>query len=73
MGREEWAVNGGMKKWVGQWDKRDELFRNGFREETGFPMTEKRQGSRALRVVVKYAVQAAKKNGRPAMGRAFGE
>ena len=29
-------MNGGMKKWVGQWPKRDELLSNGFREEIEF-------------------------------------
>ena len=39
-GREERGVNGGMKKWVGRWPKREELVRNGFREEIGLPMTD---------------------------------
>ena len=32
-GREERGVNGGMKKWVRLWQKREELLRNDFREE----------------------------------------
>ena len=36
-GREETGVNGGMKKLVGRWPKREELLRNGFREEIGLP------------------------------------
>ena len=39
-GREERGVNGGMKKWVGHWPKREELLRNGFREEIWLPMTD---------------------------------
>ena len=39
-GREERGVNGGMKKLVGRWPKREELLRNGFREEIGLPMTD---------------------------------
>ena len=42
MGREERGVNGEMKKWVGQWPKREELLRNGFREEIGLPKTDTR-------------------------------
>ena len=47
-GREERGVNGGMKKWVGQWPKREERLRNiyreerlrnGYREEIGLPKT----------------------------------
>ena len=33
-------VNGRIKKWVGWWPKREELLRNGFREEIGLPMTD---------------------------------
>ena len=33
-------VNSGMKKWVGQWPKREELLRIDFREEIGLPMTD---------------------------------
>ena len=33
------GVNGGMKKRVGRSSQREELFRNGFREEIGLPMT----------------------------------
>ena len=33
-------VNGGMKTWVGRWPKREELLRNGCREEIGLPMTD---------------------------------
>ena len=40
MGREEREVNGGMKKLVGRCPKREEFFRNGFREEIGLPMTD---------------------------------
>ena len=40
MGREERVVNGGMKKWVGQWQEREELLRNGFQEEIGLPITD---------------------------------
>ena len=36
------GVNGGMKKWVGRWPKREELLRNGFREEIVLPMTDTR-------------------------------
>ena len=39
-GREERGMNGGMKKWVGRWPKREELLRNGFREEIVLPMTD---------------------------------
>ena len=35
---EEKGVNGGMKKLVERWPKREELLRNGFREEIGLPM-----------------------------------
>ena len=38
-GREEMGVNGRMK-WVGRWAKREELLRNGFREEIGITGTE---------------------------------
>ena len=34
MGREE-RVNGGMKKWVEWCQNREELLRNGFRDEIG--------------------------------------
>ena len=34
------GANGGMKKWVGRWPKREELLRNGFREEIRLPMTD---------------------------------
>ena len=40
MGREERGVNGGMRKRVGQWPKREKLLRNGFREEIGLSMTD---------------------------------
>ena len=33
-------MNGGMKKWIGQWPIREELLRNDFREEIGLPMTD---------------------------------
>ena len=55
-GREETGVNGGMKKWVGRWPKREELLRNGFRGEIGLPMTDTEH-----RVVLKQAVHAAKR------------
>ena len=47
-----------MKKWVGRWPKREELLRNGFREEIGLPKTDT-----GHRVVVKRAVQVAKRMG----------
>ena len=34
-GREERGVNGGMRKWVRRWPKREDILRNGFREEIG--------------------------------------
>ena len=37
-GREERKMNSGMKKLVGRWLKREELLRNGCREEIGLPM-----------------------------------
>ena len=40
MGSDERGVNGGMKKWVERWPKREELLRNCFREEIGLPMTD---------------------------------
>ena len=40
MGGEEQEVYGGMKKWVEQWVKSEELLRNGFREKKGLPMTD---------------------------------
>ena len=39
-GIEERGVNGGMKKWVGHWPKREEHLRNDCREEIGLPMTD---------------------------------
>ena len=33
------GVNDGMKKSIGRWPKREELLRNGIREEIGLPMT----------------------------------
>ena len=45
-----------MKKRVGRWPKREELLRNGFREEIGLPMTDA-----GHRVVVKRAVQVVKR------------
>ena len=39
-GQRRLGVNGGMKKWVGRWPKKEELLRNGFREEIGLPMTD---------------------------------
>ena len=38
-------MNGGMTNWVGRWQKIEELFRNGFREEIGLPMIETGQRS----------------------------
>ena len=35
------VVNDGMRKWVGQWPKREELLRNSFRGEIRLPMTDK--------------------------------
>ena len=47
-----------MKKWVGRWPKREEFFRNGFSEE----MVSVSYGRyQAQRVVVKLAVQVAKR------------
>ena len=34
------GVNGRIKKWVGQYPKREEHFRNGYREEIKLPMTD---------------------------------
>ena len=34
------GVNSGMKKRVGRWPKREELLRNGYREEIGLPKTD---------------------------------
>ena len=48
----------GMKKWVGRWPKREELLRNGFREETDTGIYDR---YRAQRVAVKLALQAAKR------------
>ena len=67
MGREERGVNG--MKWVALWPKREELLRNGFRGQIRLPMSDYDRYW-ARRVVVKLAVQAAK---RMAMGRAIGE
>ena len=39
-GSEKRGVNGGMEKLEGRWPKREELLRNGFREEIGLPMTD---------------------------------
>ena len=52
-GREETGVYGGMKKWVGRWPKR------AFEEWLSVPCTYDRY--RAQRVVVKRAVQVAKR------------
>ena len=49
-------MNGGTKKWVGRWQKREELLGNGTSEEI---VTYDRY--RAQRVVVKRAVQVAKR------------
>ena len=61
------GVNGGMKKWVGRWPKKEELLRNDYREEIGFPMT-----YRAQRVVVKWAVQVAKRLADGRLGERLG-
>ena len=37
---EERGVNGRMKKWIELWPKREELLRNGFREDIGLSMTD---------------------------------
>ena len=50
------GVNGGMKKWVGRWPKREEPSWNGYGEEIGLPTTDAGQ-----RVVVKRAVKVAKR------------
>ena len=34
------GVNGGMKKWVERWRKKEELLSNGFREEIELLMTD---------------------------------
>ena len=49
-----------MKKWVGLWPKKGELFRNGFRGEIWLTDI-KVDRYRAQRVVVKQAVQAEKR------------
>ena len=41
-GREEMGVKGGMNKCVGWCRKREELLRNGFREEIGLPIPDTR-------------------------------
>ena len=61
-------MNGGMKKLVGRWPKREELLSNGFSEEIGLPMTYRTQI-----VVVKLAVQAAKRMADRRWGEAIGE
>ena len=68
MGREDRGVNGGMEKWVRQWPKREEILRNGFREEIGLPMTDTDTESGC-----ETGSPSCKKNGGPAMGRAIGE
>ena len=50
-------MNGGMKKSVRRWPKREERLRNGYREEIA-RLTYDRY--RALRAVVKRAVKVAK-------------
>ena len=40
MAREERGMNGGMKKWVGQWLKTEEHLINGHREEIISPITD---------------------------------
>ena len=56
MGSKESEVNGGMKKWVERWPKREELLRNCFKEEIGLLMTDT-----GHREAVKLEVQAAKR------------
>ena len=68
MGSEERGVNGGMKKSVERWLKREEILRTGFREEIGLPMTDTGTESGC-----ETGSLSCKKNGRPAMGRAVGE
>ena len=60
------GVNGGMKKWVKRLPKREELLRNGFREKI---FTYDRY--RAQRVVVKLAVQVAKRMAEQRWGERF--
>ena len=67
-GREESGVNGGMKKWVGLWPKREELLRNGLREEIWLPMTIPGTDSGC-----ETGCPSCKTNVGPAMGRAIGE
>ena len=38
-GRKEMGVNGGVKKLVWRWSKKEELFRNGCKKEIGIYMT----------------------------------
>ena len=64
----EMGVNDGMKKWVGRLPKREELLRNGFREEIGLHMTDTGTGSGC-----ETGSPSCKKNGGPAMGKAIGE
>ena len=54
-------MNGGTKKLVERWAKREELLRNGFIEEIGLPMTD--TGHREW-----LRVQVEKKNGGLALG-----
>ena len=65
-GREERGVNGGMKKWVGQWPKRafEEWLQR--RDRVTYDRY------RAQRVVVKHS-PSSKKNDGPEMVRAIGE
>ena len=37
-GQRRKGSDGGMKKWIERWPKREELLKNGFREEIGLPM-----------------------------------
>ena len=62
-------MNGGIKKWVGWWPKREELLKNGFREEIGLPMTD----TAGRESDCETGSPSWKKNGGPAMGRAIGE
>ena len=54
--------------WVGRWPKREELLRNGFREEIGLPMTDTGTGSG-----LETGNPSCKKNGGATICRAIGE
>ena len=68
VGREERGVNGGIKKWVGRWPKRDELLKNGFRTEMGLLTT-----NTGTKSGYETGSPSCKKNGGLAMGREIGE